>query len=78
MFGSQIKHIKAPRFPQFRFEWHPVSKKVYVVHITGEQEHAAVVAEAIDTHAGAQMAILIWLRGYRVGSIPVIGATPIE
>ena len=77
MFDAQIQHIRAPRFPQLRFEWHPIKRKVYVIHITGEQEHGVVVADAVEDKGQAHMSVLIWLRGYQLGSAISLGqATP--
>lgn len=31
-----IYHAKDPRLPQFQFEWHPLTEKVYRVDVPGE------------------------------------------
>lgn len=60
-----IFHIKAPTFPQFRFEWHPKQKVVYMISVGASPEIGEPIAENADDHGRAQMAVLIWLRGYR-------------
>lgn len=55
-------HLAAPAFPQFRFEWHPGAKKVYVVR--GRPEVGNVLAEEITSAFDARSAVLVWLRGY--------------
>ena len=61
----QIFHIKAPMFPQFRFEWHPGKKSVYLIRVGAQPEIGENIAENADDQGRAQMAVLIWLRGYR-------------
>ena len=60
-----IYHIKAPTFPQFRFEWHIGMKRVYVIRIGAMPEIGEAMAFEVKTHGDAQNAVLIWLRGYR-------------
>ena len=57
-------HLKQPRFPHLRFEYHQNSKKVYVVRVGVTPEVGVGIADDITTEGGAQMAVLIWLRGY--------------
>src|SRR5690348_8153020 len=63
--GQTVKIIKSPAFPQFRFEWHTVSRKVYLVRVGQTPEIGEVFAHDIDNEGQAQTAVLIWLRGYR-------------
>jgi hypothetical protein len=60
-----IKIIKSPNWPQFRFEWHPKVKRVYLVHVGQKPEIGTVFAFEIENEGQAQNAVLIWLRGYR-------------
>lgn len=69
---DQIKYLAAPKFPQFRFEYHPVSRKVFFTRITGGQEFGHVVADDVGNEWQAQTAVLIWLRGYREGCTPTL------
>lgn len=71
--AARILHIKQPQFPQFRFEWHPQTERVYVIRIGALPEVGEVLAHHIDTHGAATNAVLIWLRGFREGSTPAIG-----
>lgn len=62
---EKIYHIKAPMAPQFRFEWHPKAKKVYLIVIGAEPEIGEAFAHEIENEGAAWNAVLIWLRGYR-------------
>lgn len=74
---SRIYHFSDPRLPQFAFEWHPRTQKVYRIDIPGrwidgvfvqdtEQRTAKgfCVAEHQNTHAGAFGAVQTFCRGY--------------
>lgn len=63
--GDAIRIIKAPNFPQFRFEWHPKARRVYLVRIGQKPEIGEVFAFEIENEGQATNAVLIWLRGYR-------------
>lgn len=65
MHDARIYHIKAPTFPQFRFEWHPNTKRVYLVRLSVAPAIGDPIAMEIESHGAAQNAVLIWLRGYR-------------
>lgn len=66
-------------FPQFRFEFHPATKKVYVLGLTGgfsgkkfelsgsEKVKAFVLAEDCDHNARFLAFVQAYLRGYRQG-----------
>lgn len=69
-----IKHIRSAKFPQLRFEYHPETKRVYFIRVGVAPEVGEVVAENVDSEGAAQVAVLVWLRGYREGSTPTIGA----
>lgn len=60
-----ILHIRAPNLPQFRFEWHPGRRRVYLVRHVDGHDVGEPIAFEIDTHGGAVNAVLIWTRGYR-------------
>lgn len=63
--GSTVKVIRAPLHPQFRFEYHRLKKKVYVVRVGGKPEIGEVFAHEIENDGQAHNAVLVWLRGYR-------------
>lgn len=69
---QQVLHIKQPQFPQFRFEWHPGKSRVYVIRIGSKPEVGEILAHDIADHGAATNVVLIWLRGFREGSIPKI------
>lgn len=63
-----IFRIHSPKVPEYRFEWHEGVKKVYAIAVNPSgQEIADPIAEAVPDHGAAQMAVLIWLRGYQTG-----------
>ena len=63
--GEGIYHIQAPTFPQFRFEWHPSARRVYLVRVGAVPVIGEAMAFEVKNHGDAQNAVLIWLRGYR-------------
>jgi hypothetical protein len=74
---TQILHIKSPTFPQFRFEWHPKVKRVYVVRIGMTPEIGEPIAFEITTHGDAYNAVAIWLRGYKQAQLELSEPTAI-
>lgn len=69
---DQIKYLAMPKYPQFRFEYHPRSRKVYFTRITGGQEFGHIVAEDISDEWQAQKFVLVWARGFTEGNTPTI------
>ena len=62
--------IKNANLPQFRFEWHPQTRKVYVMPMPtaeGQRIEADVLAEHADNHAQAFGFVQTWSRGYHAG-----------
>jgi hypothetical protein len=62
---SKIFHIKSIHIPQFRFEWHPDTKKVYMIRVGSVPEHAECICDDVRDHGQAMMTSAIWFRGYR-------------
>lgn len=62
---DKILHLKTPNWPQFRFEYHPKIKKVYLIRVGIEPEIGQVFAHEIENEGQAWNAVLIFLRGYR-------------
>jgi hypothetical protein len=75
-----IQVIRNAALPAFRFEWHPQTRKVYLIRLPAEGEQrrfaesgvmpqldAEVIAEHADTHAQAFGAVQTWSRGYKAG-----------
>jgi hypothetical protein len=65
---QRILHIKQPSFPQYRFEWHPQSRKVYLIRVGAVPLIGEVLAEHAETHAAAYNFVQTFLRGFREGS----------
>ena len=64
-----IYHIKAPTFPQFRFEWHIGARRVYLIRDGAVPVIGEPIAFEVKDHGAAQNAVLIFLRGYRQRSL---------
>jgi len=62
---NKIMHLKTPNYPQFRFEYHPFKKKVYIIRVGILPEIGEAFAHEIETEGAAWNAALIWLRGYK-------------
>lgn len=81
-------HIKQPNFPQFRFEWHPQKRKVYLVRLGRMVDGVLVaregpligeiLAEHAETHADAFNFVQTWLRGFREGQTPDLAKPHLE
>lgn len=84
--GQTVCVIKQPLFPQFRFEWHPQAKKVYLVRLgqidvidgevvftpipTSQKLRAERIAEHVRSEGEAFNYVQSFLRGYREGRTP--------
>lgn len=66
----KVWNLSSPAFPQYRFEWHPQSRKVYLARLTSSPVVGEVLAFNIETHGDAINAVNIWTRGYREGQTP--------
>lgn len=66
--GRQVYHLRSAS--GFSFEWHPRTRKVYLVRTDHKPVVAEVMAFDIETHGDAVNAINIWLRGYHEGQLP--------
>jgi hypothetical protein len=75
---GRVARFRDPLVPQFEFEWHPGTGKVYVLEAAGRHEagafvpdpsararRAVVVAEHCDHHARAYGFVQTFLRGYK-------------
>jgi hypothetical protein len=65
MHDAKIFHLKTPALPEFRFEWHPARRNVYLVRLGMTPEIGELIAFNIDNEGAAHNAVLIWLRGFR-------------
>ena len=70
-----ILKIKTKNYPDFLFEWHPSSTKVYLLRVLRDangnpepRQRAELVAFGIENHGAAQNAVLVWLRGYQTAA----------
>lgn len=75
---DKIVHIKAPLLPQFRFEYHPLKRRVYMIRVGAlgigtRKEIGEPIALHIETEGQAHNAVLTFLRGYRAATAPEIG-----
>lgn len=59
-----VLSIRAPTLPQYRFEWHRLSRTLYLVRSDGRGE---VIAREVTDHGAAINAVALWTRGWREG-----------
>lgn len=74
-----IEPFQQPRLPQFYFEWHRLTQKVYVIHLPGEfvdgvfvrvkeseqpMAKGECIAEHVPHHAAAYNFVQTFCRGY--------------
>lgn len=86
--AQAIFHIKAPTFPQFRFEWHSQKRKVYLVRLGRMVDGVLVakdgplvgevIAEHAETHGDGFNFVQTFLRGYREGMTPDVSKPHLE
>jgi hypothetical protein len=72
--GAILK-IRTPNYPDFVFEWHPRSQKVYVIRLLRDKngvpeprQSGELVAFNVANHGAAQNTVLVWLRGYQTAA----------
>jgi hypothetical protein len=75
-----IQKTRDPKFPQFVFEWHEQTGKVWVIGLPGKfidrefvpaisgQARGFIATEHCDTHARFLGFVQTYLRGYRQGT----------
>lgn len=68
--AEMVYHIKQPLYPQYRFEWHPQARKVYLIRTGRVPLIGEVIAEHAETHGHALNFVQTFLRGYREGQAP--------
>jgi hypothetical protein len=69
---GQVFWIRQPEYPELRFEWHPVTKKVYVGRTTpGGKVMGELICAGVDNRGFAENIVLVWLRGYRTKAMEV-------
>jgi hypothetical protein len=62
-----VLHIKQPNFPHLRFEYHPETKRVYLIRLTVQPLIGDLIAQNVPDHGSAINTVNVWLRGYREG-----------
>lgn len=63
---KDIYHLSSRALPQFRFEWHPKKRIVYLILIGREGEGAQAIAHHAETHGHAWNYVNTFCRGYRM------------
>ncbi len=75
MHLGAVKHVSVPQFPNLRFEYHPDSKKVFVVTSKARTlgdlspDQGGSIADNVSDDGQAQSAVQTYLRGYRAGLV---------
>jgi hypothetical protein len=67
--AGKIYNLSNPDFPEFIFEWHPISKNVYVGRLGVRPVIGEKIAMSVTDHGAAQNCVLIWLRGYKTAKL---------
>jgi hypothetical protein len=65
---TNVLHLKQPNFPHLRFEWHPQTKRCYVIRLDtppNEPVIAEPFAWQVVNSGQAHNAVLVYLRGYK-------------
>ncbi|MFO1081880.1 MAG: hypothetical protein U1E23_14775 [Reyranellaceae bacterium] len=68
--GRDVYHIADPRLPQYRFEWHPKKRIVYLVRLGAVPLTGEAMAHHVETHGDAIRAVQTWARGFHEGRTP--------
>lgn len=68
--GRAVWNLSNPRLPQYRFEWHPQTRRVYLARLNARPVVGEVIAFNIETHGDAINAVNIWTRGFNEGRAP--------
>jgi len=76
--GQKVLHLKQPDFPQYRFEWHPQTRKVYLIRVGTQPLIGEILAEHAETHGHAYNFVQTFLRGYREGVSPTLPKPHLE
>lgn len=70
--APSVFKIRAPLLPQFCFEWHVVSKTVYLIRLGATPLQGDPIATNVPDHGSAINTVAVWTRGYREGSTPTL------
>ncbi len=57
--------IKSGLLPDFRFEWHPDTKRVYLIRLAHVPHVGEILAFDVENHGAAINSVNVWARGYR-------------
>lgn len=68
---SMIRVIGSPNHSTFRFEWHPTSKKLYIVHLSTTPHQGELIAIDVKDHGMAINYVNLYLRGYQAGKLQI-------
>lgn len=80
--SQMVYKIRRPEYPQFHFEWHPQTRKVWIARLgrvddqgrffplpSGSTIYPAVLAEHANTHGEAYNFVQTYLRGFKEGRL---------
>lgn len=65
-----IYHLKVPGFDGHRFEWHPETRRLFVVRVGVRPEQAEWLCEKVESVGAAQQLCIVYCLGIREGSPP--------
>lgn len=56
---------------EFIFEWHPITKRVYMARTGTKPMIGELIADNIAVRGDAENVVLIWHRGYRTAKLEI-------
>lgn len=62
-----ILQMIIPGFPDYRFEWHPNTRKLYSISRLSTPEIAEPIATGVENRQSAELLTTIWASGFDVG-----------
>lgn len=78
--NDKILHLKNVAIPEWRFEWHPQSRRLYLIRAGvlvdsarvegGKAERGEIVAYNVENYGQAYSALLVYMRGVKEGRTP--------
>lgn len=71
--AAGIYTMRVPHLMEFRFEYHPETKRVFYIRVGAVPEFGVIVAEQIGSVEEARHVVLYWGRGYLEGKAHQLG-----
>lgn len=72
---ARIRHITSPTHPEIRFEWHPATRKLYVIRVGAIPEQGELIATT-GVVSTAEALCDLYLKGYAEGKTATVSKRP--